>query len=375
MTELLQPQPQTTPKRKRNRLPASSPYADSSFTFELPTRSLPRSVASSESRDQADAEDLSAQSPAAKVVNQFRSLVVLDSGSGDGKPSASSTSSRTGRTSAAKCGGGPPHTGSLPSSGSIFPSPQGAFNKSTSGVDTDDKARTDGGKTPKITDRFEGTPEDNEGDRLVARKRQRLDESFSGMDPSLPSAQPAPGAENSTPTPSILSTERPTNASTIISEPAQVTAVRPEFPANAHRTTPEAEPPKSKKASRKQHKKPKAMPEKEEEEGAAEPEIVEPIRAALTWREEEITVYDPEDKDDDGTGINGVGFQPPPAVARAIALKKRQQLLTYKKMVDGDARAKRNERRRGRDAAIAKESARRRRVRFLSPEDGVVPPG
>ncbi|KAK2591241.1 hypothetical protein QQS21_011067, partial [Conoideocrella luteorostrata] len=34
-------------------------------------------------------------------------------------------------------------------------------------------------------------------------------------------------------------------------------------------------------------------------------DIIDPIRAALTWHEDEITIYDPDDDDDDGTGING----------------------------------------------------------------------
>ncbi|KAI0205919.1 hypothetical protein F4808DRAFT_184899 [Astrocystis sublimbata] len=74
--------------------------------------------------------------------------------------------------------------------------------------------------------------------------------------------------------------------------------------------------------------------------------IVDPVRAALTWHEDEITVYDPEDKDDDGTGINGIGFKPTAAVAYQRAQKRRQQLLDYKKREESEARAKRTQRRR-----------------------------
>ncbi|KAI0534722.1 hypothetical protein GGR58DRAFT_44085 [Xylaria digitata] len=81
----------------------------------------------------------------------------------------------------------------------------------------------------------------------------------------------------------------------------------------------------------------------EEEE---EPVVVDPVRAALTWREDEITVYDPEDKDDDGTGINGIGFKPTAAVAYQRAQKRRQQLAEYKKREESEARARRNQRRR-----------------------------
>ncbi|KAI0551536.1 hypothetical protein F4679DRAFT_130227 [Xylaria curta] len=87
---------------------------------------------------------------------------------------------------------------------------------------------------------------------------------------------------------------------------------------------------------------------KEEEEDIV---IVDPVRAALTWREDEITVYDPEDKDDDGTGINGIGFKPTAAVAYQRAQKRRQQLADYKKREESEARAKRNQRRRERGGA------------------------
>lgn len=81
-------------------------------------------------------------------------------------------------------------------------------------------------------------------------------------------------------------------------------------------------------------------------EGRAEQVIVDPVRAALTWREDEITVYDPEDKDDDGTGINGIGFKPTAAVAYQRSQKRRQQLADYKRREEVEARAKRSQRRR-----------------------------
>ncbi|KAI1197429.1 hypothetical protein F5X97DRAFT_179011 [Nemania serpens] len=81
-------------------------------------------------------------------------------------------------------------------------------------------------------------------------------------------------------------------------------------------------------------------------EGEEEVVIVDPVRAALTWREDEITVYDPEDKDDDGTGVNGVGFKPTAAVAYQRAQKRRQQLAEYRKREESEARARRSQRRR-----------------------------
>jgi len=224
--------------------------------------------------------------------------------------------------------------------------------------------------------------EDSE-DTLAGRKRQKLDQV---SPPIMGEVTTTIQGEHSM---FVPNPDDPNKSSkTAAPEPAQVVSpVQPTEPPAAARNTNSDE--SKRAASRKQRRK-KGAPDKKkkkelkanevkareaEEEKEEEPEIVEPIRAALTWREEEITVYDPEDKDDDGTGINGVGFQPTPELAHAIALKKRQQLLAYKKMVEGDARARRNERRRGTPtAAVAKESPRRRRVRFLSPDDGGCSP-
>jgi hypothetical protein len=107
---------------------------------------------------------------------------------------------------------------------------------------------------------------------------------------------------------------------------------------------------------------------------ASRPTIVDPVRAALTWREDEITIYDPDDSDDDGTGINGIGFKPTPAIAYARSLRRRQQMAEYKRREEREARAKRSMLRRRGDSpspgvmdAVAKATAKsdRRRVRFL----------
>ncbi|KAG9251012.1 uncharacterized protein F5Z01DRAFT_328862 [Emericellopsis atlantica] len=97
-----------------------------------------------------------------------------------------------------------------------------------------------------------------------------------------------------------------------------------------------------------------------------EMEVVEPIRAALTWREDEITIYDPEDDDDDGTGINGVGFRPTPALAQARIQKRRQQMADYRKREENEARARRMQRRR--EQVKGEEEASKdiaRRVQFM----------
>ncbi|KAI1469298.1 uncharacterized protein F4812DRAFT_324874 [Daldinia caldariorum] len=111
-------------------------------------------------------------------------------------------------------------------------------------------------------------------------------------------------------------------------------------------------------------------------EASAEEEhtIIDPVRAALTWHEDEITIYDPEDKDDDGTGINGIGFRPTPALAYARAQKRRQQLAEYRKREESEARAKRSQRRRQR-VGNAVELERKHplaRVRFSDAEPTTV---
>lgn len=78
----------------------------------------------------------------------------------------------------------------------------------------------------------------------------------------------------------------------------------------------------------------------------SEMDVVDPVRAALTWQEDEITVYDPNDEEDDGVGINGIGFRPTAAIAHARSMKRRQQLAEYRKREEREARARRSLRRR-----------------------------
>jgi len=102
--------------------------------------------------------------------------------------------------------------------------------------------------------------------------------------------------------------------------------------------------------------------------GEDDEEIVDPIRAALTWHDDEITMYDPNDEDDDGTGINGIGFKPTPAIAYARAMKRKQQLAEYKKRQESEARAKRSQRRNRRSPGVMSSGPSvqtSRKVRFM----------
>ncbi|KJX97703.1 hypothetical protein TI39_contig469g00005 [Zymoseptoria brevis] len=81
------------------------------------------------------------------------------------------------------------------------------------------------------------------------------------------------------------------------------------------------------------------------------PPSSDPI-TSLTWHPSEITGhnYDPltgPASGDDGTGLNGVGFRPTPAVAYARAQKRRAQVSEWKAREAREARGRRAERRKG----------------------------
>jgi hypothetical protein len=105
-----------------------------------------------------------------------------------------------------------------------------------------------------------------------------------------------------------------------------------------------------------------------------------PPLSKLTWQDSEITGHlagPTTDPDDDGTGLNGIGFRPTPAMAQARAQRRRQQVLDWKAREAREARAKRSERRRrgvgghsSREATVEREvtplnlDAGRRIVKF-----------
>lgn len=104
--------------------------------------------------------------------------------------------------------------------------------------------------------------------------------------------------------------------------------------------------------------------------------IVDEERAALTWHDDEITGHDPDDPDDDGEGINGIGFKPTPAEAYVRAQKRRAQMAEYRNREAREARKMRSERRRGSEIAKAsrEEAETARRVRFMEAEAKSIVP-
>lgn len=89
------------------------------------------------------------------------------------------------------------------------------------------------------------------------------------------------------------------------------------------------------------------------------------------WHESEITGHNPDDPNDDGYGINGIGFKPTPAIAWARSQKRKQQLADYRTREAREARQRRSERRRIGSTEVKLddsmfESERRGKVRFDS---------
>ncbi|QDS71533.1 hypothetical protein FKW77_005261 [Venturia effusa] len=89
--------------------------------------------------------------------------------------------------------------------------------------------------------------------------------------------------------------------------------------------------------------------------------------ANLTWQDSEITGHLASDPDDDGYGVNGIGFRPTPAMAYARSQRRRQQIMEWKNRESREARSRRaEERRRGmKIGGGGAESEKGRAVRFL----------
>ncbi|KAI9739727.1 MAG: hypothetical protein M1834_006446 [Cirrosporium novae-zelandiae] len=85
----------------------------------------------------------------------------------------------------------------------------------------------------------------------------------------------------------------------------------------------------------------------------------------MAWTETEITSYDPNDPDDDGYGVNGIGFRPTAALAHQRSQKRQKQIAEWKSREAREARQKRMERRRGEQNVLQVENGpKRRKVRF-----------
>jgi len=94
---------------------------------------------------------------------------------------------------------------------------------------------------------------------------------------------------------------------------------------------------------------------------------------ALTWQDEEITGHEIDTSaDDDGEGINGIGFKPTAAMAEARSARRKEQVNQWRAREARDARQRRIEKRKGsggsfsgRTKSDVNGSGRKRAVRFL----------
>ena len=91
----------------------------------------------------------------------------------------------------------------------------------------------------------------------------------------------------------------------------------------------------------------------------------------LFWHDSEITGHNPTDPDDDGYGINSIGFKPTVAVAWARSQRRKQQLADYKNREAREARQRRSDRRRfdstDSQIAVSEETSKKNvRVRFVN---------
>lgn len=90
----------------------------------------------------------------------------------------------------------------------------------------------------------------------------------------------------------------------------------------------------------------------------------------LTWQDHEITGHEVTDPDDDGEGMNGIGFIPTPAIVHARTEKRKQQIQMYKNREANEARRLRSERRRAGEAKRSgADESEIRRVRFAESKD------
>lgn len=78
-----------------------------------------------------------------------------------------------------------------------------------------------------------------------------------------------------------------------------------------------------------------------------------PEENPFTWSDSEITGHLGTDPDDDGDGINGLGFKPTPAEAWARSEKRKKQIAEWKSREARDARQLRREKR---DSAVGATS-------------------
>lgn len=132
-------------------------------------------------------------------------------------------------------------------------------------------------------------------------------------------------------------------------------------------TTPTSSPIKKKAASSPRKKRnPMSSPK------MRKPRLSPPLTSSqtedpFTWHDFEITGHNPTDPNDDGYGINGIGFKPTPAIAWARTEKRRKQIAEWRNREAREAREKRKEKRDGVDSdkmRTIQDGAIQKKVKF-----------
>ncbi|EFE41974.1 hypothetical protein TRV_03249 [Trichophyton verrucosum HKI 0517] len=95
----------------------------------------------------------------------------------------------------------------------------------------------------------------------------------------------------------------------------------------------------------------------------------EATEESLTWDESEITGHHATDPNDDGYGLNGIGFKPSAEVAWARSQHRKDQVAEWKRRMASEAREARSRRRQKDEdicnaSYIAKGSPKQKRVKF-----------
>ncbi|KAK2792252.1 hypothetical protein FQN52_003729 [Onygenales sp. PD_12] len=121
------------------------------------------------------------------------------------------------------------------------------------------------------------------------------------------------------------------------------------------------------------HREPESSPQRSPKSRRKSPPLAsDPSENPLTWHDSEITGYAPTDPNDDGYGINGIGFKPTAAVAWERSQRRKKQVAEWKSRESKEARERRKSRR---DGLLPEDDAEgsntsRKKVKFdISSED------
>ncbi|KAK2808384.1 hypothetical protein FQN50_004769 [Emmonsiellopsis sp. PD_5] len=121
------------------------------------------------------------------------------------------------------------------------------------------------------------------------------------------------------------------------------------------------------------HREPKSSPRGKPNSRRKSPPLAsDASENPLTWHDSEITGYAPTDPNDDGYGLDGIGFKPTAAVAWERSQRRQKQVAEWKSRESKEARERRKSRR---DGLLPEDEAEgsnrsRKKVKFDISEEG-----